>query len=116
LDIRQSFGQRIKELRLRCGWTQEELAERSGLHPNYVGQVERGEKNISLENIAKLAHGLHVELSLLFQFEKHPAYLPAEQIRSLLEEFAEEDQFFVMRQVEEMARWMKRKQPSTRDM
>ncbi|MED0680888.1 helix-turn-helix transcriptional regulator [Aneurinibacillus thermoaerophilus] len=114
MDIRQSFGQRIKELRLRCGWTQEELAERSGLHPNYVGQVERGEKNISLENIAKLAHGLHVELSLLFQFEKHP--VPAEQIRSLLEEFAEEDQFFVMRQVEEMARWMKQKRPSTRDM
>jgi len=55
-----------------------------------------------------------VELSLLFQFEKHP--VPAEQIRSLLEEFAEEDQFFVMRQVEEMARWMKRKRPSTRDM
>jgi transcriptional regulator with XRE-family HTH domain len=116
LDIRQSFGQRIKELRLRCGWTQEELTERSGLHPNYVGQVERGEKNISLENIAKLAHGLHVELSLLFQFERQPAYLPVEQIRSLLEEFAEEDQFFVMRQVEEMARWMKRKRPSTRDM
>lgn len=114
MDIRQSFGQSIKELRLRCGWTQEELAERSGLHPNYVGQVERGEKNISLENIAKLAHGLRVELSLLFQFEKHP--VPAEQIRSLLEEFAEEDQFFVMRQVEEMARWMKRKRPSTRDM
>jgi len=113
LDIRQSFGQRIKELRLRCGWTQEELAERSGLHPNYVGQVERGEKNISLENIAKLAHGLRVELSLLFQFEKHP--VPAEQIRSLLKEFAEEDQIFVMRQIEEMARWMKRKRPSARD-
>ena len=80
MDIRQSFGQRIKELRLRCGWTQEELAERSGLHPNYVGQVERGEKNISLENIAKLAHGLRIELSLLFLFEKHP--VPAEQIRS----------------------------------
>lgn len=54
------FGRRIRELRLQRGLSQEKLAELADLHRNYVGGVERGERNVSLVNIVKLAHGLSV--------------------------------------------------------
>ncbi len=54
------FGNRLREIRLAKGLTQEKLAAISGLHINYVGSVERGERNISLVNIWKLAEALGV--------------------------------------------------------
>jgi transcriptional regulator with XRE-family HTH domain len=59
-DPRRLFGNRVRELRLRRGFSQEKLAELADLHRNYVGGVERGERNVSLLNIVKLAHGLKV--------------------------------------------------------
>jgi transcriptional regulator with XRE-family HTH domain len=50
----------LRELRLQRRFTQEELADRAHLHRNYVGGVERGERNISLINIVELAHALEV--------------------------------------------------------
>lgn len=55
---RSRFGQRVRELRLAKGWTQEELAERTGLHPTYIGGVERGERNLGLDNLLKIARAL----------------------------------------------------------
>lgn len=57
-DPRIVFGKRVRELRLRLGISQEKLAEWADLHRNYVGGVERGERNVSLINITKLARGL----------------------------------------------------------
>lgn len=57
-EIQRMFGSRVKDKRTRLGISQEELAYRSGLHRTYVGSVERGERNISLENIFILAHAL----------------------------------------------------------
>lgn len=50
-QIRLGFGSLLREKRLALGISQEELAFRSGLHRTYVGSVERGERNLSLENI-----------------------------------------------------------------
>ena len=55
---RQRFGSRIKQLRLARGLTQEGLAHRAGLHPTYVGGIERGERNVGLDNILKVARAL----------------------------------------------------------
>ena len=59
-DARTLFGKHVRKLRLERGFSQEKLAELAGLHRNYVGSVERGERNIALLNIVALAHALHV--------------------------------------------------------
>jgi transcriptional regulator with XRE-family HTH domain len=64
---RQEFGLRLQTLRREQGLTQEELAERSGLHRTYVGQVERGQRNLSLDAIHSLAIGLGLPALRLFE-------------------------------------------------
>ncbi len=66
-DPRVLFGKYVRELRLRRGYSQEELAERARLHRNDIGGVERGERNISLINIVELAHALDVKPSELLK-------------------------------------------------
>ena len=60
------FGKAIRALREERGYSQEELAELAGLHRNYVGGVERGERNVALENIVKIAAALSVRTRDLF--------------------------------------------------
>ena len=57
---RKRFGRRVRALRQARKWTQEELANRANLHPTYIGGIERGERNVGLDNIHKLARALGV--------------------------------------------------------
>ncbi|MBQ9399901.1 MAG: helix-turn-helix transcriptional regulator [Bacteroidales bacterium] len=66
IDIQ--FGARIAELRKQLNISQEELAERCGVHRTYIGSIERGEKSPTLNTIEKFARGLNVSLLELFSF------------------------------------------------
>lgn len=59
-NIKIEVGRRLRDLREKAGWSQEELGFRSGLHRNYIGDIERGERNVAVVNIAKLAKALAV--------------------------------------------------------
>ena len=66
-DIAKIIGQRIRNYRTQLGFSQEKLAELSGFHPTYIGQLERGEKNATLESIEKVSLALNISLSKLFE-------------------------------------------------
>jgi len=68
--IEKQFGERVRELRLAKNISQEELAFRAGIHRNYLGGVERGERNPCLKNIAAIAKALDISLPELFTFTK----------------------------------------------
>jgi transcriptional regulator with XRE-family HTH domain len=61
------FGRRVSNLRRSKGLSQEGLAERAELHRNYVGGIERGERNVGLRNIVRLARALGVTTSELLK-------------------------------------------------
>lgn len=66
-EITQTVGGRIRALRNQRSMTQEELAEKAMLHPTYIGQVERGEKNLTLTSLEKLISALGVSFAGLFE-------------------------------------------------
>jgi transcriptional regulator with XRE-family HTH domain len=67
-NINIKFGRRIKELRIRQNISQEELAFRCQLSKNYVSDVERGTRNVTLKVVEKFANGFEVQPSYLFQW------------------------------------------------
>jgi len=70
-DLLILLGKRVQKLRAAKGWSQEEFAHVAGFHRTYIGQIERGEKNIGFSNLVKLAGVLDVTLSdLLMRLEE----------------------------------------------
>lgn len=67
-QIKPLFGQRVRELRLQQGMSQEAFADKCGLDRTYISGIERGVRNPTLEVINIIANGLNVELDTLFQF------------------------------------------------
>jgi transcriptional regulator with XRE-family HTH domain len=63
----ERFGARVRAERERLGVSQEELADRAGIHRTYLGGVERGERNIGLQNIVRIARALGVSPADLFK-------------------------------------------------
>ncbi len=65
-DVRERFGYAVKLRREELGLTQEDLADKAGIHRTYLSDVERGTRNLSLVNIERLAAALAVSLADLF--------------------------------------------------
>jgi len=66
-DILQRFGDRVRTLRKESGWSQEEFADECGLDRTYVGGIERGERNLALRNIEKIAIALETSIAELME-------------------------------------------------
>lgn len=67
-ELIKKLGDRIRMLRVTRRWSQENLAAESGLHRNYIGNIERGEVNTGLTNINKLARAFGMTVGELMQF------------------------------------------------
>lgn len=94
-DVRVRLGGALKECRTRQRLTQEQLAERSGLSYKFIGEIERGRGNPTVDTLARLAQALNVSLSALFlasddyrrpdeyQISKHDLQLVREALESI---------------------------------
>lgn len=65
-EVLIKFGHKVREERAKLGLSQEELASRAGVHRTYIGMIERAEKNITLENIEKIARALKISIAEFF--------------------------------------------------
>lgn len=65
-NVKKIFGASVRSRRRQLGISQEELAERADLHRTYISDVERGSRNVSLENIERLASALNLPIAALF--------------------------------------------------
>lgn len=70
MNLSESVGKRIREYRKKKSWTQEQLAEAASLHYSYIGGVERGDRNISLETLEKIVSALDIPAGELFRPEE----------------------------------------------
>ena len=66
-DIKHAFGKRVRALRKSRKWSQEKMAEASRMHWTYIGQVERGERNLTLQSIQAIAKAFNMKISELFR-------------------------------------------------
>lgn len=94
-EILKLVGTRIRALRKERGLSQEALGEKGGFHFSYIGQIERGEKNVSLLNLHKIAESLEVNLVQLFAYQDEEFMVTAaesdiQQIVSMLRDANDE--------------------------
>ena len=71
-DVRERFGTAVKFRREELGLTQEDLADKAGIHRTYLSDIERGSRNLSLINIERVAAALAMLMSELFQLVERP--------------------------------------------
>lgn len=70
-ELRRAVGGRVRSLRVALGISQEELAGRAGLHRNYIGSVERGERDVGIVALGRIASALGVSLAEFFAAFRH---------------------------------------------
>lgn len=108
-EITKLTGKRIRSLRKEQKISQEELAFRANLHPTYIGQVERGEKNATLESIEKITSALNISFDTLFkeiQFESEDKETRTiEDIHSLLKNSNHEELKFFHQFIKLLVQW-----------
>lgn len=70
IKVLENLGKNLKRYRLEQGLTQEELAEKVGIHPTYVGKLEAGKNNVSVKMLFKISRALKITLYDIFDFDK----------------------------------------------
>ena len=111
--LRIKIGNRIRELRKAQELTQEELGEKANLHNTYIGAIERGERNLSLDSIEKIAKGLDIDVKELFIFQ--PTTLPSQyeiiilEIIELIKKGDNKTIEIISRALKEVLEWQKKK-------
>ena len=65
--MQRAFGKRVRDLRKSRGWTQEQMAHTTGLHWSYIGQAERGERNLTLLTLSVIAKAFKMKVSELLR-------------------------------------------------
>lgn len=107
MDIANIVGARVRSLRKNRGWSQEELASRCQLHVTYVGQVERGEKSVTIKNLEKITRALETDLAELFMglgaLDKKSDNLS--ELITLFQSLNLKDQKFVVDLLRELLQW-----------
>jgi transcriptional regulator with XRE-family HTH domain len=66
-NIQRAFGKRVRALREARDWSQETMGEACDLHWTYIGQVERGERNLGIQSVYKIAKGLKITMAELMK-------------------------------------------------
>jgi len=110
-DIKSDIGIRIRQLRQKNGLTIEETAHLAGVHPNYLGDAERGKKNFSITTLEKLAKALGAPVSgmLSGRMEPHSAKsAPVDRLVSLFRNASPEEQNFIIQTAKFIIRNKKR--------
>ncbi|WP_026569306.1 MULTISPECIES: helix-turn-helix domain-containing protein [Sediminibacillus] len=104
--ISKVVGERLRAIRKQQVLSQEELAHLSGLHPTYIGQLERGEKNPTINTIHKVTLSLGIPISELFRLTEN---VKDEQINILLHlnQLGEEDRQALIKIIDVMMEWKK---------
>lgn len=107
-DIASLVGERIRNLRKSRGWSQEELASRCKLHTTYIGQVERGEKSITIKNLERIVQALNTDFSEVFigaGSETHKLPDAVSEMITLLQSRNSADQKFILLHVKSILEW-----------
>lgn len=84
--LKENLGKRIRILRNANGWTQEMLAEKANMEYQYLGAIERGEKNLTVDFIEKIAKGLGLEAYQLFLFSTESPKTEDEAVEDKIED------------------------------
>ena len=120
MDIRTKIGGRIRELRRQKSMTIEDLAFKSGVHYNYLGDIERGARNPSIESLVKIANGIGVDVGEIFRGGKggtvvaarnsvrnDDAYKLSRSIIALLKDKSPETRRFIVAMVKKLSKKIK---------
>lgn len=105
-DIYQHIGRRIREERIKRGWTQEHLAEKVGLHLSFIGQLERGFKKPSVQTVKNIATIFGIKAGALFD-EELPAQKPyplEKRFTDLVRDRSKEQQDFLYQTLRQLIR------------